>query len=120
MNRLCTKCNLTKPITDFYKKSIKDKVYHWCKRCMSQISIDTHRHLKQQSIEYKGGKCIVCNYNKCSQSLVFHHIDPNEKDFGIASNKTRSWEKIKKELDKCVLLCHNCHNEVHAGLTQLP
>jgi hypothetical protein len=67
---------------------------------------------KLKLIEYKGGKCINCNYNKCSDALEFHHLDPNEKDFNISS-KSLSFEKLKKEADKCILVCSNCHKEIH-------
>lgn len=73
---------------------------------------------KLKAVEYKGGKCLICGYNKCVNALTFHHINPEEKSFGI-SGGTRSFEKLKPELDKCVLLCHNCHAEVHAGLIDL-
>ena len=70
---------------------------------------------------YKGGKCAKCGYDKCQRALSFHHINPKEKDFDLSSKGlTRSWERIKKEIDKCVLLCANCHMEVHDGITQLP
>lgn len=64
---------------------------------------------------YKGGKCIVCGYNKSIRALQFHHLDPTQKDFGI-SGTTKSFEKLKPELDKCVLLCHG---EVHEGLLDI-
>lgn len=67
---------------------------------------------------YKGGKCIVCGYNKSIRALQFHHLDPTQKDFGI-SGTTKSFEKLKPELDKCVLLCANCHGEVHEGLLDI-
>jgi len=74
----------------------------------------------KMAIDYKGGKCIVCGYNKCTWALEFHHIDPKEKEFSISDKGyTRSWDKVKIELDKCVLLCANCHREVEAGFTQL-
>ncbi|USN95092.1 MAG: hypothetical protein H6791_01550 [Candidatus Nomurabacteria bacterium] len=77
--------------------------------------------LLDKTIEYKGGKCIVCKHNKCKRALVFHHLNPKEKSFGISSKGiTRSWSSLQKELDKCVLLCANCHAEVHDGITQLP
>lgn len=79
------------------------------------------KELRKKSIEYKGGKCIICGYNKCDQVLEFHHFNQEVKDFGISQRGyTRSWEKVKKELDKCILVCANCHREVHAGITQLP
>jgi len=79
------------------------------------------RKIKLMAIEYKGGKCQVCTYNKYPGGLDLHHIDPKTKEFGIgARGYTRSWEKIKAELDKCVLVCANCHREIEAGITQLP
>jgi DNA-binding CsgD family transcriptional regulator len=72
--------------------------------------------LKEKSIEYKGGKCEICGYDKCSWSMDFHHIDPNEKDFGIGSGDCKCWDKVKIELDKCMLVCKNCHYEIHFNL----
>ena len=72
------------------------------------------------SLEYKGGKCLICGYDRCTEALEFHHSDSAEKDFGIShKGYTRSWTRVKQELDKCMLLCANCHREVHAKL-QLP
>ena len=63
----------------------------------------------------------MCGYNKCQRALSFHHLNPKEKDFDLSSRGlTRSWERIKKEIDKCVLLCANCHMGIHDGVTQLP
>lgn len=73
--------------------------------------------VKIMSIEYMGSKCECCGYDKCNSALEFHHKDPNKKDFGISSKGyTRSWEKVKEELDKCIMVCSNCHREIHAGL----
>ena len=87
-----------------------------------KIAVDKRRKkIRQLSLEYKGNKCSICGYNKCIQALEFHHFNAGEKDFGIsAKGYTRSWNSIKMELDKCVLLCANCHREVHEGMTQLP
>tara|TARA_Y100000310_G_C20509788_1_gene728238 strand:+ start:353 stop:670 length:318 start_codon:yes stop_codon:yes gene_type:complete len=77
--------------------------------------------IREMAREYKGGKCIICGYKKCTRAMSFHHRNPKKKDFGISAHGlTRSWEKTKKELDKCVLLCMNCHMELHEGITQLP
>ena len=79
------------------------------------------KKIRQMAIEYKGAQCAICGYNKCIQALEFHHTDENNKDFGIsAKGYTRSWKEVKKELDKCELLCANCHREMHERLTQLP
>jgi hypothetical protein len=81
---------------------------------------ESRRKSKLKAIEYKGGKCQKCGYNKCPNALVFHHLDPSKKDFGISSGgKIKNFEKIKAELDKCVLLCQNCHSEVHYEEFQL-
>ena len=72
------------------------------------------------SVEYKGGKSEICGYDRCIDALGFHHKNPTHKDFGI-SNKgyTRSWKKVQEELDKCVMICANCHRELHAKLAAL-
>jgi len=72
------------------------------------------------AIEHLGGKCIFCAYDRCSAALDFHHKDESTKEFGLSQDGlTRSWERTKKELDKCVLVCANCHREIHAGKLQL-
>jgi hypothetical protein len=67
---------------------------------------------RRKLIEYKGGKCEKCGYDKCQQALDFHHLDPNKKKFGLC-NTVYSFEKLKQEADKCILLCANCHREEH-------
>ena len=69
--------------------------------------------IKAKAVEYKGGKCELCGYNKCIWALDFHHKNSNEKDFNIARNSTLKWEKVRMELDKCILICSNCHREKH-------
>jgi len=85
-------------------------------------AVDKRRKkIRTMSIDYKGGCCAICGYNKCANALEFHHKNSDTKDFGIsAKGYTRSWEKVKAELDKCVLLCANCHRELHDGKTQPP
>lgn len=69
-----------------------------------------------------GGGCAICGYNKCDSSLACHHIDPSQKDIGLGKIRAnaKNWKSITEELKKCVLLCHNCHTEVHEGITQIP
>lgn len=74
------------------------------------------RAIKEMLLNYKGGKCQRCGYNKCNRALEFHHIDPSKKDFGISKNINRNIEDLKREVDKCILLCSNCHAEVHQEL----
>jgi transposase len=70
-----------------------------------------------KAIDLLGGKCEICEYNKCSQALEFHHKEPSTKLFGLtATNMGQSWKKIETEVLKCRLLCANCHRELHQGL----
>lgn len=84
--------------------------------CKRKYFVDKRRKdIRQMALNYKGDVCQVCGYNKCESALVFHHIKSNEKDFGLsAKGYTRSWVKVKKELDKCLLVCSNCHAEIHS------
>jgi len=78
------------------------------------------RKIKLMAINYKGGRCQICGYDKYPGALDLHHIN-GQKSFGIADKGyTRSWEKTKKELDKCILVCANCHRELEAGVTTQP
>jgi len=74
---------------------------------------DSRKALKEKLVKYKGGKCEICGYDKCIAALDFHHMDPNKKDFNIGGSGVISFEKCKKEVDKCILVCSNCHREIH-------
>lgn len=72
------------------------------------------RAMKREAVKRKGSKCEICGYDKCIDALVFHHKNPEEKDFGLAeSGTTHSWEEYLAEIEKCELLCANCHAEEH-------
>jgi 5-methylcytosine-specific restriction endonuclease McrA len=60
--------------------------------------------------------CQKCGYNKCSAALDFHHVDPNDKEFPIAKMWSYGWgkDRVSRELEKCIVLCANCHRELHA------
>jgi hypothetical protein len=82
----------------------------------AQKVVEWRRRVKLALIEYKGGKCEICGYNKnCPNCYDFHHKNPEEKEFSI-SGKTWSYDRLKAEVDKCVLLCKNCHAEIHDKL----
>lgn len=69
------------------------------------------------AVDYKGGKCQICGYNRCIDALEFHHNDLSKKEFGISEKGyTRSWKSVMEELDKCIMICANCHREIHAKL----
>jgi IS30 family transposase len=84
----------------------------------SEAVIEWRKRTKIKLVEYKGGKCQLCNYNKSLNALHFHHLDPNEKDFSI-SGKSLSFDKLKSEVDKCILVCSNCHSEIHEGIRKI-
>jgi hypothetical protein len=73
---------------------------------------DKRYKIKKELVDYKGGSCEICGYNKSLRALQFHHTNPKEKDFNIGGTTTLN-ETVKKELDKCVLVCANCHSEIH-------
>ena len=74
------------------------------------------RKVKIMAIMQKGGRCQHCGYDQCFDAMQFHHLDPTQKEFGIGCGNTSSWSKVKDELDKCILLCSNCHAEEHYRL----
>ena len=141
MDRLCKKCGDYIP----YKKRIDGKIRNlknrkFCLNCSvfnqhntrditksingkrksnGEIVTKYRQRLKQKLIDYKGGKCENCGYCKTiPRAYDFHHRDPNEKDFGISSALSLSFDKLKKEVDKCDLLCCRCHAEIHHEIQQ--
>jgi len=106
--KLCKKHGETIHVIDSTRKRYR------CRKCRVDAVDRRRRLLKQKAVEYKGNSCINCGYNKCLAALEFHHIDPTQKDFALSNDgHTRSWEEIKNELDKCILVCANCHREIH-------
>jgi hypothetical protein len=92
-----------------------------CVRCNGDRVMARRRQIKQILIAELGGACTICGYDACHRALEFHHLDPEEKNFGIGfRGVTRSIERARAEAAKCVLLCANCHAEVEAGVTELP
>lgn len=76
---------------------------------------------KVRMLEAMGNSCQICGYDKCSAALEFHHIDPSGKEFTFATamKNPSSWDKLVVELRKCVLLCANCHRELHYSSVSL-
>ncbi len=75
--------------------------------------------IRKRLVEYKGGACEICGYDRCVNALDFHHKDASQKEFAIsAQGLTRAWTKVQAESDRCVLLCANCHREIHANYVQ--
>lgn len=83
---------------------------------MSYENVKSYRlRLKQRAVYVLGGKCQCCGYDKCIQALDFHHVNPEEKEYNFNENANRSWDHTKEEIKKCLLVCANCHREIHAG-----
>jgi hypothetical protein len=73
---------------------------------------------KMKAVQYKGGVCIKCGYNRTMAALTFHHRDPSKKEFQISGGNCKAWGRVQAELDKCDILCSTCHTELHAEVLQ--
>lgn len=111
----CKSCNKIKPNEEFYFNTKRNKISGYCRICENSRNKNSLRYTKQLCVDYKGGSCANCGYNKCLGALEFHHLDPSQKEFGISNYRSYTTlnDNIKKELDKCILLCANCHREEH-------
>ena len=117
--KVCLTCKEEKPVTEFYSNGYQSngrkKFKPNCKSCEHPLRKRSKTLKIIDILKEKGQKleCELCGYNKNLAALTFHHVDEQEKDFNISDSCTLSREKFKAEIDKCVLLCHNCHMEVH-------
>lgn len=80
-------------------------------KCNSCLSNSKREASKVACVAYKGGKCQRCGYDKCIRALHFHHRDPAIKSFEIGEKISCTWAVLQLELDKCDILCANCHAE---------
>lgn len=113
--RVCPICRETLSRSNFYSRRGVPGASVYCKACTSSQTIQRQRAFKKLCIEYKGGECESCGYSKYDGALEFHHKDPSKKDFTISKSRLKIFDdKVKNELDKCALLCSNCHKEEHA------
>lgn len=119
--KTCIDCKINKPINDFYpSKNHRYGVMCYCKLCFNKRCQTRWVNRKLKAISYKGDQCVDCNLQlKNSHYAVFefHHLDPSLKDYDWSKLRLLSWHHIIKELDKCVLLCANCHRIRHANIT---
>lgn len=123
-SRTCKKCDALKAA----EASRARKESGQCRRCTQsahgKLYCPTCRHIvdeklrkmrikrKLEAVQYKGGRCSDCGLESAFMSVYdFHHLTPSEKSFTLSYYK--SWELLKVELDKCVLLCSNCHRIRH-------
>jgi transposase len=105
-------------VTDFW---LEGRGYYRCKRCRMESVSRRRRTMKVILVAEAGGRCSLCGYDRCTAALHFHHVDPSTKRFHLSmQGVTRSLARARAEMEKCVLLCANCHAEVEAGITSLP
>ena len=130
--KVCSACKETKSLSKFNKDSSrKDGLQYWCTECSRKRYRETDHvntreygkqrvaDTKEKMVEYlKNKQCINCGED---DHIVFdfHHVDPSKKDFIISGGYMRKWEKILIEINKCVILCANCHRRVHQGTIKL-
>ena len=104
----CLGCGEDKKLEDYYSPT-----FTYCIPCESARKHQATLALKRAAVDYKGGQCVVCGYDKCLSGLAFHHRDPATKETTIGGLRGLLTEAIKAELDKCELVCQNCHAETH-------
>lgn len=138
MEKLCSKCGETKLLTEFNKSSKrKDGVQVWCRPCTKSVNNEkyatdhTHRSrirknnekevqkCKDLLLEFKSVGCTLCP-EKEPVALDLHHLDEETKDANVSDLMRRGTKKLIAEMNKCVVLCANCHRKVHAGILVLP
>jgi len=90
-----------------------------CRKCQTGAVVKYRQLKKIKLVELYGGCCRACSYTKTTSNLHFHHVNPLTKKFSISHGYTRSWEDLIIEANKCILLCSNCHTEIHEGLLDI-
>jgi transposase len=99
---------------------LEPRGYYRCMQCRQDAVIRRRRKVKEVLVEEAGGACQLCGYDRFAGALQFHHLDPHAKEFAIAHRGVaRSIERVRAEVQKCVLLCSNCHAEVEHGFSSV-
>lgn len=115
----CVRCNNEFPASlEYFSKRYgrkNNELLSYCRKCFSAIQNERHLETKKRLLEYKGRKCVICGYDKGNWNLTFHHLDSSKKEMTIAATN-RNFESLKKEVDKCIVACRNCHGDIHQGL----
>jgi hypothetical protein len=117
MKKICNLCNSEKPLSEFFSNGYQPngikKYKAKCKSCQKQYDRSKFRNTVS---EIMGGYCCkICGYSKCLEAIEFHHIDPSIKEWKLSDLVTNKKETIEKELAKGILVCANCHREIHYG-----
>lgn len=137
--KFCPVCSQTKSVSDFNRnKSKKDGLQTRCRDCQKRQNNDGYRNnpSRRDSIKADRDRAKLVNreYIKdvkskhgcyfCDESepvaLDFHHKDPSEKDMNISVMVGYPIRKLKAEIEKCAVVCANCHRKLHAGIIKDP
>ena len=129
--KACTTCGTTKPLTEYHKHSLcKGGLSPICKAChyikgkeYRLANLEKYREyqktrkqdIKNKLVAYKGGCCQICKTIFPSAVYDFHHLDPSIKEARVSELSGSSFKKAKLEVDKCILVCANCHRLIHAN-----
>jgi hypothetical protein len=118
IEKRCNACNIVKPINEFYRQ-YKTKHPEWncydsnCIPCRLEYGNKRRREFKKLAVEYKGGECVDCKLKTLDYCVYdFHHMIGN-KEFSISAT-AKKFSSLQVELDKCILLCSNCHRIRHS------
>ena len=87
---------------------------------MAEAVTRRHQKIKRILVEEAGGSCAVCDYSRTTINLHFHHVDPKLKSFSVSMAAGKALATYRKEVEKCVLVCANCHGEIEAGVIESP
>ena len=133
MLKKCKSCDVEHPISEFHRNRRSSDGHHYqCKLCVAvqrkgeytgavarrkrQYAIERRQNHQAVINEVKRAGCRLCEEKEIS-CMDFHHVDPTQKNFILGSeNAGRSLASILAEIDKCVVLCANCHRKIHAGV----
>ena len=110
---ICARCHEDKPVAEFYLRTPGGRRHSYCKSCHNRYTHERFKKRKAEAIAYKGGVCADCGGTFHYSAFEFHHTDPTRKELTGNQLKRASWDKVKAELDGCLLLCANCHRLRH-------
>lgn len=96
---------------NFYKTT-----KYQCKTCWNKRTAQSGKDQVKLLKEEFGGKCSKCGYDKCMDALQFHHVDPTKKEFALGQGRGFNIDRIREELKKCIMVCSNCHIEMHYNM----
>ena len=122
--KYCPICEKKKELDEFYPRSADDRKHEpcgYCKTCSNAYHTKRVRRVKIRMIGYKGGECVDCKktlFDFHPDLFDFHHRDSTQKDINFNRIKYQKWDYIKKELDKCNLMCSNCHRTLEAEIRE--